>query len=146
MNDGWSPALMQAGQNSDAVWKHDVEQRVRKSRDECATGLAVGEGAGERMLRDEMYDEVERRPEPTPETGLPCLVPGLDFVNLLVREATENDRKAHRLRSRDERTWDHGRSSVGFDAASESRRSISARCSSVTATDADSATMLSQMA
>ena len=77
---------------------------------------------------------------------MPCLVPGLDFVNLAIREAAKNDRQAHRLRSRDERTSDHGRSSLGFDAASESRRSISARCSSVTTTEADSATMLSQMA
>lgn len=67
-------------------------------------------------------------------------------MNLSVREATKNNRQAHRLRSSDERTSDHGRSSVGFDATSASRRSISARCSSVTTTDADSATMLSQMA
>jgi hypothetical protein len=138
--------LMQTGQNPYAVRKHDVEQRVRKAGDERAPGVAVSQRAGERMLRDELHDKLERSPKPTPEADLPCLVPGLDFVNLAIREAAKNDRQAHRLRSRDERTSDHGRSSLGFDAASESRRSISARCSSVTTTEADSATMLSQMA
>jgi hypothetical protein len=138
--------LMQAGQNPNAIGKHNVEQRVRKARDERAPSLTVSQGTGERVLGDEMHDEVERSPKPTAETSLPRLVPGLNFVNLTIREATKNDRQAHRLRSRDERTSDHGRSSAGFDAASESRRSISARCSSVTATEADCATMLSQMA
>ena len=102
--------------------------------------------AGERVLGNEVYDEVEWGPEPTPEADLPRLVPGLAFVNLAIREAAKYDRQAHRLRSRDEQTSDHGRSSEGFEAASASRRSISPRCSSVTATDPDSATMLSQMA
>ena len=137
---------MQAGQNPNAIRKDDVEQRVRKARDESAPNLEMSQGTGKRVLGDEVHDEVERSPEATTEASLPCLIPGLDCVNLAVREAAKNDRQTHRLRSRDERTSDHGRSSVGFNAASERRRSISARCSSVTATDADSATMLSQMA
>jgi len=50
---------MQAGQNPDAVGKHDVEQGVGKAGDECATGLAVGECAGKGMLPDEVHDEVK---------------------------------------------------------------------------------------
>jgi hypothetical protein len=138
--------LMETGQNPNAVREHDVEQRVRKAGDERTPSPVVGHGAGEGMLCDEVYDKVKRSPEPTAETALPRLVPCLNFVNLAIREAAQDDRQAHRLRSRDERTSDHGRSSVGLDAASASRLSISARCSSVTATAPDSATMLSQMA
>jgi hypothetical protein len=50
---------MQARQNPDAVGKHDVEQRVRKARDEGAMSFAVGEGTGKWMLGDEVHDEVE---------------------------------------------------------------------------------------
>jgi hypothetical protein len=55
----WPAMLMQAGQNLNAVRKHDVEQRVRKARDKRAPGAAVSQGAGERMLRDELHDKLE---------------------------------------------------------------------------------------
>jgi hypothetical protein len=138
--------LMQAGQNPNAVRKHDLEDCIRKARDERAPSLAVSWRAGQRMLSDEVHDEVERSAEPTSEADLPRLIPSLNSVNLAVGEPAKNDRQAHRLRSRDKRTSGHGRSSEGFEAASASRRSISARCSSVTDTEADSATTLSQMA
>jgi hypothetical protein len=51
--------LMQAGQNPNAIGKHNVEQRVRKARDERAPSLTVSQGTGERVLGDEMHDEVE---------------------------------------------------------------------------------------
>jgi hypothetical protein len=50
---------VEAGQNSDAIGKHDVEQSVGKAGDERAPCLAVGNGARERMFGDEMHDEVE---------------------------------------------------------------------------------------
>ena len=51
--------LMQAGQNPNAIGKHNVEQRVRKARDERTPGLTVSQGTGEWVLGDEMHDEVE---------------------------------------------------------------------------------------
>ncbi len=51
--------LVQAGQNPNAIRKHDVEQRVRKTRDERAPGLAVSQSAGKRMLGDKVHDKVE---------------------------------------------------------------------------------------
>jgi hypothetical protein len=51
--------LMQAGQNPNTVRKHDVEQRVRKARDERAPGFAMSQRAGERMLGDELHDKIE---------------------------------------------------------------------------------------
>ena len=50
---------MQAGQNPDAIGKHDVEQGVGKAGDERATSLAVGDGAGKGMLCDEVHDDVK---------------------------------------------------------------------------------------
>ena len=50
---------MEAGQNPDAIGKHDVEQSVGKAGDERTPCLMVGNGAGKRMLGDEMHDEVE---------------------------------------------------------------------------------------
>ena len=50
---------MKAGQNSNAIREHDVEQRVRKAWDERAPGLAIGDSTGEWMLSDEAHDKVE---------------------------------------------------------------------------------------
>ena len=50
---------MQAGQNPNAIGKHNVEQRVRKARDKRAPSFAVSQRAGERVFGDEMHDEVE---------------------------------------------------------------------------------------
>ena len=55
----WPSMLMQAGQNPNAIGKHNVEQRVRKARDERAPSLTVSQGTGERVLGDEMHDEAE---------------------------------------------------------------------------------------
>jgi hypothetical protein len=51
--------LMKAGQHPDAIRKHDVEECVGKARDERAPSLAVSQRAGERVLGDELHDEVE---------------------------------------------------------------------------------------
>jgi hypothetical protein len=44
--------LMEAGQNPNAIGKHNVEQRVRKARDEHAPSLTVSQWTGERVLGD----------------------------------------------------------------------------------------------
>jgi hypothetical protein len=51
--------LMQTGQNPNAIGKHGIEQRIRKAKDERAPSLTVSQKAGERVLGDEMHDEVE---------------------------------------------------------------------------------------
>jgi len=51
--------LLEAGQNTDSVRKHDVKQSVRKARDERAPSLAMGRRASERVLSDEVHHKVE---------------------------------------------------------------------------------------
>jgi len=55
----WPPMLLEAGQNTDSVRKHDVKQSVRKARDERAPSLAMGRRASERVLSDEVHHKVE---------------------------------------------------------------------------------------
>ena len=59
MDGRWPAMLVQAGQNPDAIGKHDVEQGVREARDERAPSVTMSQRAGKRVLGDEVHDEVE---------------------------------------------------------------------------------------
>jgi hypothetical protein len=136
---------VKARYDTDAIGEYHIEESVRKTREERSTDGPVDKRASDGMLGDKANNELKGTKKLIAEAGQARLVPGMCFANVLSCKIAEDDGEAHRRRLRVPSTSDDGRSAPGWVSKSARRRSSTVFCFLLTATEADSATTLSQI-
>jgi len=78
--------MVEARNDTNAIGEYHIEERVRKTREECSPDGLIDERTGEGMLGDEAHNELQGAKKLIAEPGQACLVPGMLLANVLIRK------------------------------------------------------------
>ncbi len=130
---GWVSAPVEHGNNHQGIGTDAKIDRERKATRDCTSNIAEYDRIALWCGRSTRNGLLDLADEFFAETSCSLRIPGGRILKLTLRSAPENDAARHRLK-RDRAaalTSSQGTTSSGNESSSATRRSNSARCSSV---------------